>query len=57
MSLVSHGSNERGKEDTVLTLLVRVPATIMMSDCRGEARKIIPSRSWSYLAAAMCLKE
>jgi hypothetical protein len=28
-------------------LLVSVPATIMTSDWRGEARKMMPSRSWS----------
>ena len=36
-------------------LFVNVPATIMMSDCLGLARKTTPRRSWSYLAAAMCI--
>ena len=30
-------------------MFVKVPATIMMSDCRGEARGITPKRSRSYL--------
>jgi hypothetical protein len=34
-------------------LLVRVPATIMISLWRGLARKTTPRRSWSYRAAAM----
>jgi hypothetical protein len=38
-------------------LLVRVPATIMISLCLGLARKTTPSRSWSYRAAAMCLRD
>lgn len=29
---------------------------IMTSACLGEARNTIPRRSWSYRAAAMCLK-
>lgn len=36
-------------------MFVNVPATIMMSDCRGLARNTTPSLSWSYRAAAMCI--
>ncbi|KAG4221014.1 hypothetical protein PC116_g30509 [Phytophthora cactorum] len=36
-------------------LFVSVPATIMMSDCRGDARKIIPSLSWSYRGVDTCI--
>lgn len=36
-------------------LFVRVPATIIISDWRGLARKTTPRRSWSYRAAAMCI--
>lgn len=36
-------------------LFVSVPATIITSDCLGDARNRIPIRSWSYLAAAMCI--
>mmetsp|Transcript_97003 Transcript_97003/g.259138 ORF Transcript_97003/g.259138 Transcript_97003/m.259138 type:complete len:166 (+) Transcript_97003:232-729(+) len=36
-------------------LLVNVPATIMTSDWRGEARKTIPNRSMSYREAAACI--
>ena len=44
------------KNRALLTILfVRVPATIIMSDWRGEARKATPSRSKSYLAAAECI--
>ena len=36
-------------------LFVRVPATIIRSDCLGEALKIIPKRSISYLLTAACI--
>lgn len=36
-------------------LLVRVPATIIKSECLGEARKIIPNRSISYRLTAACI--
>jgi len=36
-------------------LLVRVPATIIMSACRGEARITIPKRSMSYRLIAACI--
>jgi hypothetical protein len=36
-------------------LLVKVPATIIKSECRGEARKIIPNRSISYRLTAACI--
>ena len=36
-------------------LFVRVPATIIKSECRGEALKRIPKRSISYLLAAACI--
>lgn len=36
-------------------LFVKVPATIMRSDWRGEARNIIPNRSISYLLTAACI--
>jgi hypothetical protein len=35
--------------------LVSVPATIIKSDWRGEALKIIPKRSISYLLTAACI--
>ena len=36
-------------------LLVNVPATIIKSDCLGEALNIIPNRSISYLLVAACI--
>ena len=36
-------------------MFVRVPATIIKSDCLGEALNIIPKRSMSYLAVAACI--
>jgi len=36
-------------------LLVRVPATMIKSECLGEARKIIPNRSMSYRLTAACI--
>ena len=36
-------------------MLVKVPATIMTSLCLGLARKMIPSRSWSYLGVDTCI--
>jgi len=36
-------------------LLVSVPATIITSDWRGEARKMMPKRSWSYLGVDRCI--
>src|ERR1700760_4061299 len=36
-------------------LLVSVPDMIIMSACRGLARKTTPSLSWSYRAAAICI--
>jgi len=36
-------------------LFVKVPATIIKSECLGEARKIIPNRSISYLLIAACI--
>src|SRR3569833_1629255 len=36
-------------------LFVTVPATIMTSACRGEARKKLPSRSWSYRGIETCI--
>ena len=36
-------------------LLVRVPATIITSPCRGLGLKIMPKRSWSYLGAEVCI--
>ena len=36
-------------------LLVKVPATIIRSECRGEARKTIPKRSISYRLIAACI--
>lgn len=33
-------------------MLVKVPATIIRSDCRGDARNIIPNLSMSYLLTA-----
>ena len=35
--------------------MVRVPATIITSDCRGLGLKIIPKRSRSYLGAPVCI--
>ena len=35
--------------------MVRVPATIIQSDCLGLGLKIIPNRSRSYLAAPVCI--
>jgi len=36
-------------------LLVKVPATIIKSDCLGLARNIIPKRSKSYLLTVACI--
>lgn len=36
-------------------LLVKVPATIIISDCLGEALNIIPKRSISYRLTAACI--
>jgi hypothetical protein len=36
-------------------LFVKVPATMIKSDCLGEALKIIPKRSMSYLLTAACI--
>lgn len=36
-------------------MFVNVPATIIRSECLGEARKIIPNRSMSYLLIAACI--
>ena len=36
-------------------LLVRVPATIIRSEWRGEALKTIPNRSMSYRLIAACI--
>src|SRR3569833_702660 len=36
-------------------LFVTVPATIMTSASRGEARKKLPSRSWSYRGIETCI--
>ena len=36
-------------------LLVRVPATIITSDCLGLARNTTPNLSMSYLGAAKCI--
>jgi len=36
-------------------LLVKVPATRIMSECRGEARITIPNRSISYRLIAACI--
>jgi hypothetical protein len=36
-------------------LLVRVPATMIRSECRGEARKTIPNLSISYRLIAACI--
>lgn len=36
-------------------LLVRVPATIIQSDCLGLGLKMIPNLSKSYLAAPVCI--
>ena len=35
--------------------MVNVPATIIKSEWRGEARKIIPKRSISYRLVAACI--
>jgi hypothetical protein len=35
--------------------LVKVPATIIKSECLGEALNIIPKRSISYLLIAACI--
>lgn len=35
--------------------MVRVPATIMQSDCRGLGLKMTPKRSRSYRAAPVCI--
>lgn len=32
-----------------------MPATIITSDCRGDALKMIPRRSWSYLGVERCI--
>ena len=39
----------------ILTLFVKVPATMMTSACLGEALKTTPYLSMSYLGAAMCI--
>ena len=36
-------------------MFVNVPATIIKSDCLGEALKIIPKRSISYRLTAACI--
>ena len=36
-------------------LFVKVPATIIKSACRGEARNIMPNRSMSYRLTAACI--
>ena len=36
-------------------MLVSVPATIIRSDCLGEALNIIPNLSISYLLTAACI--
>ena len=36
-------------------LFVKVPATIIKSECLGEALKIIPNLSISYLLTAACI--
>ena len=36
-------------------LFVRVPATIIKSECRGDARNSIPNLSISYLLTAACI--
>jgi len=36
-------------------LFVSVPATIIKSDCLGDALKIIPNLSMSYLLTAACI--
>lgn len=36
-------------------LFVRVPATMMQSDCLGDALKTTPNLSMSYRGAAMCI--
>ena len=36
-------------------MFVKVPATIIRSECLGEALKIIPNRSMSYLLIAACI--
>jgi hypothetical protein len=46
-------SYSRRKQGAIL--LVSVPATIIKSACLGDARKIIPNRSISYLLTAACI--
>jgi len=36
-------------------LFVKVPATMIKSDCLGEALKIIPNLSMSYRLTAACI--
>ena len=36
-------------------MFVNVPATIIKSDCLGDALKIIPNLSMSYLLTAACI--
>ena len=36
-------------------LFVNVPATMIMSACRGDALSMIPKRSMSYLLIAACI--
>ena len=36
-------------------MLVSVPATMIKSDCRGDALKTIPNLSMSYLLTAACI--
>lgn len=36
-------------------MFVKVPATIIQSDCLGLGLKITPNRSKSYLAAPVCI--
>lgn len=36
-------------------MLVNVPATMIKSDCRGEALSTIPKRSISYRLTAACI--
>lgn len=43
------------RRKTGAILLVKVPATIIKSECRGEALKIIPNLSISYLLIAACI--
>ena len=46
-------SYKRRKQGAIL--FVKVPATIIKSDWRGDALKIIPKRSISYLLTAACI--